>query len=87
METMGQVLDYLHASVLRSVPRIAVSKGEDPVFPTAPVCAAGQGAVGVNILVVGIGFPMRRFSPAGNYDAGAVGRPSPTGLNGRGQVH
>jgi hypothetical protein len=80
-------MDHICASMFRAVPRIAVSKGENPVFPTASVRAASEGPVGMNKLVMRIGFPVRRFTATGDDDAGAVGRPSPAGLDGCGQMH
>jgi hypothetical protein len=73
--------------MFRPVARIAIPKGKNPVFPTASMRAAGQSAIGVNELVMRIGFPVRRFTTAGDYDAGAVGWPSRMRFDGCGQVH
>ena len=54
------------------VPRITVAEWDGAGFPAAAVIAAGEGAEGVEELMVRVGFPMARLASARDDDAGAV---------------
>lgn len=53
---------------------VTVAKRNGSRFPAASVVAAQECPISMDELVVWICFPLRRFSTAGNNDAGAIAR-------------
>jgi hypothetical protein len=66
---------------------VAISQTDGSISPAASVGTTGQGAIGVDELVVGIGFPVRRFTAASNNDAGSVRWLSTFGFHSGRQMH
>lgn len=87
VETVWKLADDIAAEMLRCVLLVAVAEGLHARLPAPAVIAAGERAVGVKELVVGVGFPVRRFAPAGNHDTGAITRHAGLGLYGGSEMH
>jgi len=83
----GKFVRYVQAEILRPVPSITVTQRLDAIPPAAALGATSQGSIGVNELVVRVGFPVGRFTGTRNYDAGPGLPQRAPALHGGGQVH
>ena len=59
---MRKPIDNVDTQVLRKILLIAIAKRNRARFPAATLIAAWQRADGMNELMVGVSFPMRRFA-------------------------
>ena len=79
-------LDRIFADVL-AVFRVAVADKLAAGFPAADLVAASQHAVGTDVLMVRVGFPMGWLASASDDDAGAAMSAAILRVDGSRQVH
>jgi hypothetical protein len=84
---MRESANDIHTQAAGPVSLVPITQTLNSVFPASPFGATRQRSVGVNELVAGVCFPMRRFPASCNHDARAMGRPTPLGLHSGGQMH
>src|SRR5208282_892833 len=69
---MRKPIVNIHAQVAGPVAAVAVPQPHGPVPPAAAIGATTQSPIRMNELVVRIGFPVGRFTPAGQDDTGTI---------------